>query len=65
MLKSLRSKKIAKKSVEIGFGDEKADYHQNGTDRMPKRQLLPEGNETFNRRLRQKLTEALKKALKR
>ena len=44
---------------------ERWSYHNDGTDKIPERRLLPNRTgERFNRRIDQKITEALLKALK-
>ena len=38
---------MANRKYRVSFSDEKAIHHQKGTDKMPKRQLLPEGDDEF------------------
>lgn len=52
-------------SLEIGFKDEKAAYHQEGNENLPQRKLLPvDKGEKFNTRLTKFINNALKKAVK-
>ena len=67
MRKSIYSK-ANNKSVTVAFRDEKAEYHNKGTDRLPRRAMLPtESGEEFNSsitlRLREVATKVINKVL--
>lgn len=65
MLGSLELKS-KQNSVSLVFNDKKARYHQDGTDKMPMRRLLPEKKgELFTKRITQLIIKALKASLKR
>lgn len=51
--------------VFVRINDKKARYHQDGTDKMPMRRILPENSgETFTKRITQLILKALKKSIK-
>lgn len=67
LLKSLFSR-YSRDSAVIGFADEKADYHNKGTDTIPRRAMLPtssgeEFNASITLRLRQVATAVINKIL--
>jgi hypothetical protein len=65
MLGSLEIKEN-QRSVSLIFTDKKARYHQDGTDKMPMRRLLPEKiSEVFTKRITQLILKALKLSLRR
>lgn len=64
MLESLRAIRKNDK-VFVEFTDEKARYHQDGSDKMPMRRVLPEKRgEKFTKRVQQLIMKALKKAIR-
>lgn len=65
MLGSLKAVNKGSKVI-LQFDDEKARYHQDGTDKMPERRILPEkAGEKFTKRVTQLILKALKFATKR
>lgn len=64
MLGSLRVIKKNGKTV-VEFEDKKARFHQDGTDKMPIRKVLPEKRgEKFTKRVTQLILKALRAAIK-
>jgi len=63
LLKSFKINKIGN-GFSLFFKDKKSVFHQSGTPKMPKRQLLPEPDETFNRRITRAYNLELVKAIK-
>lgn len=65
MLGSLKAINQGKKVI-LKFDDKKARYHQDGTDKMPERRVLPEkAGEKFTKRVTQLILKALKNAARR
>lgn len=64
LLKSLTTDNI-KSRIIISFEDEKASYHNEGNDKLPRRAILPtRSGEVFNKKIRNIIQKALKNALR-
>lgn len=51
--------------ITLVFEDEKAEYHNDGTNTIPKRRMLPTGNnEQFSLRIQNQLFKAVNRALR-
>lgn len=45
--------------LTIWFSDKKAEYHQNGTSKMPQRKLLPDDGELFSQAINEKIEDKI------
>jgi len=63
LLKSFKVKRIVN-GFNILFSDAIALFHQDGTNKMPKRKMLPQEGESFNRRITRAINTDLARALK-
>jgi hypothetical protein len=64
MLSSIRATGSARGGVTIKFTDEKADYHNNGTNKIPRRAMLPtETGEEFSKNITLRLREVVAKTI--
>lgn len=48
----------------IEFKDEKAEYHDKGTDKLPQRKILPNKNEQFNDKIQNVIDSSINKLVK-
>jgi hypothetical protein len=56
--------KVNKRTLSIGFKDEVAEWINGGTNKMPRRPLLPtEGNEVFNKNIKKDIRRFLDRNL--
>ncbi len=64
--KMLRSIKIrfTAKGFTLFFADAKAEYHQEGGGKLPRRQMLPEPGQDFNKQIEENIVKAIEKELK-
>lgn len=63
LIKSFTIKKI-EQGLEISFKDEKAEYHDNGTNRIPQRKMLPtRTGESFSVIIQRSINRILNKIL--
>jgi len=64
LIKSLSAKVSPSGNVKIEFTDEKAKYHNEGTDKIPRRAMLPtESGEKFARSITLRLQEIIRRAI--
>jgi hypothetical protein len=64
MLNSFKVK-IRNNKISLFFSDKKAAYHNNGTDKIPRRAMLPtESGEEFNRNITLRIREVVSKSIK-
>ena len=61
--KSLESK-VSKSGVRIVFKNKVAKYHNNGTDKMPRRAMLPKKGEELSRRIQKKMQKKIEQIIK-
>lgn len=52
-------KRVTKSGLTIWFSDEKAEWHNEGTDKMPARRLLPLEGEELSRVIEKELEKSL------
>ena len=67
MLDNMRAKQTSNNDIIVEFPsakeNKKASYHNNGTDTMPQRKILPSGKEVFKQDIMKKILSTLDKAI--
>ena len=67
MLENMRARQTSKNDIIIEFPsakeNKKASYHNEGTDTMPQRKILPSGNEVFKSDIMSKIIKTLENAI--
>ena len=63
MLRSISISKIAS-GIRIAFKDKKAEYHNKGSNKLPRRAMLPQEGEEFSRLIQSKITKSARDAIR-
>lgn len=64
MLNSLKIEQDTRGNLVISFEDEKAEWHNKGMGKLPKRKILPAKNESFSPKIMKRITAILEEAIK-
>ena len=68
MLENMKARQTSSNDIIIEFPsskeNKKASYHNNGTDTMPQRKILPSGKEVFKQDIMNKILSTLDKAIR-